>query len=129
METPGRSTSGSERAESPHPEVVPSLFPVLRTLPLSSRHLQDGEFQALRAAVGGPQQAWDGVPGTDTPVLSPQKPILLQGHERSITQIKYNREGDLLFTVAKDPVSDCVRAGGRADGAGCPEGRVRAAYG
>ncbi|GAB5574812.1 eukaryotic translation initiation factor 3 subunit I [Prionailurus iriomotensis] len=33
------------------------------------------------------------------------KPILLQGHERSITQIKYNREGDLLFTVAKDPVS------------------------
>uniref|UniRef100_A0A803VZU6 Serine-threonine kinase receptor-associated protein n=1 Tax=Ficedula albicollis TaxID=59894 RepID=A0A803VZU6_FICAL len=33
-----------------------------------------------------------------------QKPILLQGHERSITQIKYNREGDLLFTVAKDPI-------------------------
>uniref|UniRef100_A0AAA9T5Y1 Eukaryotic translation initiation factor 3 subunit I n=1 Tax=Bos taurus TaxID=9913 RepID=A0AAA9T5Y1_BOVIN len=32
------------------------------------------------------------------------KPILLQGHERSITQIKYNREGDLLFTVAKDPI-------------------------
>ncbi|MCJ8749616.1 hypothetical protein PDJAM_G00178280 [Pangasius djambal] len=30
------------------------------------------------------------------------KPILLQGHERSITQIKYNREGDLLFSVAKD---------------------------
>uniref|UniRef100_W5M395 Eukaryotic translation initiation factor 3 subunit I n=1 Tax=Lepisosteus oculatus TaxID=7918 RepID=W5M395_LEPOC len=33
-----------------------------------------------------------------------QKPILLQGHERSITQIKYNREGDLLFSVAKDTV-------------------------
>ncbi|MBZ3869174.1 Eukaryotic translation initiation factor 3 subunit I [Sciurus carolinensis] len=33
-----------------------------------------------------------------------RKPILLQGHERSITQIKYNREGDLLFTVAKDPI-------------------------
>nr|XP_015203936.1 PREDICTED: eukaryotic translation initiation factor 3 subunit I [Lepisosteus oculatus] len=32
------------------------------------------------------------------------KPILLQGHERSITQIKYNREGDLLFSVAKDTV-------------------------
>ncbi|KAK2510098.1 hypothetical protein MC885_007322 [Smutsia gigantea] len=40
----------------------------------------------------------------DIPALSPQKPILLQGHERSITQIKYNREGDLLFTVAKDPI-------------------------
>lgn len=50
--------------------------------------------------------------GADTPILSPQKPILLQGHERSITQIKYNREGDLLFTVAKDPVS----AEGRASG-------------
>ncbi|XP_043938455.1 eukaryotic translation initiation factor 3 subunit I [Protopterus annectens] len=32
------------------------------------------------------------------------RPILLQGHERSITQIKYNREGDLLFSVAKDPI-------------------------
>ena len=51
--------------------------------------------------------------GGDTPVLSSQKPILLQGHERSITQIKYNREGDLLFTVAKDPVSvGRGRAGG-----------------
>jgi len=31
------------------------------------------------------------------------KPIMLHGHERSITQIKYNREGDLLFSAAKDP--------------------------
>jgi len=30
------------------------------------------------------------------------KPLVLQGHERSITQIKYNRYGDLLFSVAKD---------------------------
>ncbi|OQV19311.1 Eukaryotic translation initiation factor 3 subunit I [Hypsibius exemplaris] len=30
------------------------------------------------------------------------KPLLLQGHDRSITQIKYNREGDLLFSAAKD---------------------------
>lgn len=27
---------------------------------------------------------------------------MLQGHERAITQIKYNREGDLLFSAAKD---------------------------
>lgn len=46
---------------------------------------------------------WTG-PDTDAKVF-PQKPILLQGHERSITQIKYNREGDLLFSVAKDTVS------------------------
>ncbi|KAJ1652668.1 translation initiation factor eIF3 subunit [Dispira simplex] len=32
------------------------------------------------------------------------RPILLQGHERALTQIKYNREGDLLFSVAKDNV-------------------------
>ncbi|XP_026468540.1 eukaryotic translation initiation factor 3 subunit I-like [Ctenocephalides felis] len=30
------------------------------------------------------------------------KPLILQGHERSITQIKYNREGDLLFSASKD---------------------------
>jgi len=30
------------------------------------------------------------------------KPLMLQGHERSITQIKYNREGDLLFSCSKD---------------------------
>lgn len=27
---------------------------------------------------------------------------MLQGHQRSITQIKYNREGDLLFSSSKD---------------------------
>ncbi|KAI9752379.1 MAG: Mitotic spindle checkpoint component mad2 [Chaenotheca gracillima] len=32
------------------------------------------------------------------------RPILLQGHERSLTQIKYNRDGDLLFSTAKDQV-------------------------
>ncbi|XP_058463603.1 eukaryotic translation initiation factor 3 subunit I [Malaya genurostris] len=30
------------------------------------------------------------------------KPLMLQGHERAITQIKYNREGDLIFSTAKD---------------------------
>lgn len=32
------------------------------------------------------------------------RPILLQGHTRSLTQIKYNREGDLLFSVSKDKI-------------------------
>lgn len=27
---------------------------------------------------------------------------MLKGHERSLTQVKYNREGDLIFTVSKD---------------------------
>ena len=35
-------------------------------------------------------------------VLSIQRPLMLHGHERAITQIKYNKEGDLLFSVAKD---------------------------
>lgn len=30
------------------------------------------------------------------------RPILLAGHERALTQIKYNREGDLIFSVSKD---------------------------
>ncbi|BFZ64477.1 translation initiation factor eIF3 subunit [Saitoella coloradoensis] len=32
------------------------------------------------------------------------RPILLQGHERSLTQVKFNAEGDLIFSVAKDHV-------------------------
>jgi translation initiation factor 3 subunit I len=32
------------------------------------------------------------------------KPILLKGHERPITKIKYNREGDLLFSCSKDNI-------------------------
>jgi len=31
------------------------------------------------------------------------RPILLKGHERSITWLKYNREGDLIFTTSKHP--------------------------
>ncbi|XP_037084293.1 eukaryotic translation initiation factor 3 subunit I-like [Pollicipes pollicipes] len=30
------------------------------------------------------------------------KPLMLHGHERSITQVKYNRDGDLLFSSSKD---------------------------
>jgi len=30
------------------------------------------------------------------------KPLALHGHERAITQIKYNRDGDLLFSASKD---------------------------
>jgi len=30
------------------------------------------------------------------------RPIILAGHERPVTQVIYNREGDLLFTAARD---------------------------
>ncbi|TPX22899.1 translation initiation factor eIF3 subunit [Coccidioides immitis] len=32
------------------------------------------------------------------------RPILLQGHERSLNQIRFNHDGDLLFSVAKDKI-------------------------
>ncbi|KAK7203278.1 WD40-repeat-containing domain protein [Myxozyma melibiosi] len=32
------------------------------------------------------------------------RPILLKGHERPLTKLKYNREGDLLFTTARDKI-------------------------
>ncbi|KAG7009105.1 eukaryotic translation initiation factor 3 subunit I [Physcia stellaris] len=32
------------------------------------------------------------------------RPILLQGHERSLTHIKYTKDGDILFSTAKDQV-------------------------
>ena len=38
------------------------------------------------------------------------RPILLKGHERSITVVKYNRDGDLLFTASKDHVPSVWRA-------------------
>lgn len=31
-----------------------------------------------------------------------KKPLSLNGHERSITKIRYNLEGDLLFSSSKD---------------------------
>jgi len=31
------------------------------------------------------------------------RPILLKGHERSITSLKYNRDSDILFTTSKSP--------------------------
>ncbi|AMD21740.1 HFL116Wp [Eremothecium sinecaudum] len=33
------------------------------------------------------------------------RPIMMMGHERSLTQVKYNREGDLIFTSGKDKVA------------------------
>ncbi len=30
------------------------------------------------------------------------KPIMMSGHSRPLTQVKYSAEGDLLFTTAKD---------------------------
>jgi len=30
------------------------------------------------------------------------RPLLLQGHTRAITKVKYNREGDLIFSASKD---------------------------
>lgn len=33
-----------------------------------------------------------------------QKPIILQGHERSLTQIVFNADGDLLFSASKDSI-------------------------
>lgn len=32
------------------------------------------------------------------------RPLLLKGHERPLTQVKYNAEGDLIFTAALDKV-------------------------
>lgn len=38
------------------------------------------------------------------------RPILLKGHERSITVVKFNYDGDLLFTCSKDHVPSMWRA-------------------
>lgn len=35
------------------------------------------------------------------------RPILLSGHERALTQVKYNPDGDIIFSVSKDHVVVC----------------------
>ncbi|KAF2095437.1 eukaryotic translation initiation factor-like protein 3 subunit [Rhizodiscina lignyota] len=32
------------------------------------------------------------------------RPILLSGHERALTQVKYNKDGDIIFSVSKDHI-------------------------
>ncbi|KAM6295966.1 eukaryotic translation initiation factor 3 subunit I [Aegotheles albertisi] len=82
---PGRGPAG--------PSLAPGSSPtgaIATVTPLPPRAAPDPEVIAVLPRLG--------------PGAAAMKPILLQGHERSITQIKYNREGDLLFTVAKDPI-------------------------
>jgi translation initiation factor 3 subunit I len=38
------------------------------------------------------------------------RPLLLKGHERPLTRVKFNREGDLVFTVAMDKSPTVWRA-------------------
>lgn len=38
------------------------------------------------------------------------RPLLLKGHERPLTRVKFNREGDLLFTAAMDKSPTCWNA-------------------
>lgn len=40
-------------------------------------------------------------------------PIVLKGHERSLTKVKYNADGDLIFSCAKD---NCVNVWYESDG-------------
>ena len=37
-------------------------------------------------------------------ITANMRPILLSGHERALTQVKYNPDGDLIFSVSKDHV-------------------------
>lgn len=38
------------------------------------------------------------------------RPLLLKGHERPLTRVKFNREGDMLFTTAMDKVATIWRS-------------------
>ncbi|KAI8872455.1 WD40 repeat-like protein [Ramicandelaber brevisporus] len=49
------------------------------------------------------------------------RPILLQGHERALTQVQYNADGDLVFTVSKDKVA-CVWFSSNGERLGTYEG-------
>ncbi|PRP73590.1 eukaryotic translation initiation factor 3 subunit I [Planoprotostelium fungivorum] len=55
------------------------------------------------------------------------RPIALSGHERSITSIKYNREGDLIFSAAKSPAI-CVWYSDSGERLGTYEGHTGAVW-
>lgn len=55
------------------------------------------------------------------------RPLLLKGHERPLTTVRYNREGDLLFTAAKDPVP-CVWFAHNGERLGTYKGHTGAVY-
>ena len=55
------------------------------------------------------------------------KPILLKGHTRALTYVKYNKDGDLLFSCSKDNkptlwMSDTGERVGTYDGQMVPSG-------
>jgi len=55
------------------------------------------------------------------------RPIALSGHERSITSIKYNQEGDLIFSAAKSPAI-CVWYSDNGERLGTYEGHTGAVW-
>jgi len=52
---------------------------------------------------------------------------MLQGHSRAITQIKYNREGDLIFSAAKD-ASPCLWYSANGERVGTFDGHTGAVW-
>jgi hypothetical protein len=56
--------------------------------------------------------------------LPPQRPIVINGHDRPLTMVKYNFDGDLLFSCSKSKdgsvyvgvVDGCAAGGGGPGG-------------
>lgn len=55
------------------------------------------------------------------------RPILLSGHERALTQVKYNRDGDLIFSTSKDQ-QICVWFAHNGERLGTYQGHVGAIW-
>ena len=58
----------------------------------------------------------------------PQRPLLLKGHERPLTVVKFNADGDLLLTAAKDK-SVCMWSVESGERIGTFDGHSGAIYG
>ena len=57
-----------------------------------------------------------------------QHPYLLKGHSRSLTFVKYNRDGDLIFSCSKDHIP-CVWRSANGERLGSYNGHNGAVYG
>lgn len=67
-------------------------------------------FRNCQASLGSHEIQFPATTASFSSIRTPNmRPILLSGHERALTQVKYNPDGDIIFSVSKDHVVVSLR--------------------
>jgi hypothetical protein len=79
--------------------------PTLTLARISTAHFQHQTVDISRVTEIRSRRLPASLPPSDSPShTTTMRPILLSGHERALTQVKYNADGDIIFSVSKDHV-------------------------